>query len=754
MRETENNSTGLKALITRYLCDPVLIYTVIAMTAIMYHYCRNMLTAVYTLASLVMCILLFRLMDYMEKHKLFGTIAYIVTSLLLSFTSSMCMQMGADNYPISFGVWFMTPQSIVDFNGWYTLAIFLLFIYFMCSVIYYYTHVRYRIFMNFLIFIIPFTIYGKEAEQMPIILIILMSVGYIMLLVRFRELNDSDTVVIAVKSETWRSAGIYALLFAAVAAVFPKPAIEADRTFIESLISAERFTDRLLAMLGDFQESSSGGQYRGVDSDTHLFYVSADEELHFKTGTFSFYDYNYDTWSIGNADSKEVAEYKKSRIELGEVGVLTRAILTAAELDSGFAEEFGLSGYSPEDIAIPDIGKASIYNAARLGDVAPVPQSAKSLVWSCAAQYMEILKTGVIRIRGREDSYETAEFTYSYYRDTFFENVNNKEVVDIISQSDYSNLLWRASRVLERESEYYDDENEIIEEYAKLLRKEYNDYSDYIEGLLDYGDKSRVYDLAQEITKGFDSDYEKAKAIEQYFFMNDFIYDLEYVKSKGENVENFLFNTRRGVCFEYATSMVMLARASGIPARYCEGYLVSQKHENKEYNTNMLVTPKDAHGYPELYIEGYGWMTFEPTISARTNEKEKPDLFEMLMISGIILFGLLILILIFIKIYPSLSHRFFIFRSRRKAPDDTVKSVMYRLCRIYHISGMNTSHEAAKGIMEISGVDISVTADLFDAAVYGDASLSENDAETAMSDYISAYGAYREMKKQRRLKTA
>ncbi len=749
MRETENNSTGFKALITRYLCDPVLIYTVIAMTAIMYHYCRNILTAGYTLASFVICILLFRLMDYMENHKLFGTIAYIAASLLFSYTSSMCMQMGADNYPISFGVWFMTPQSILDFNGWYTFGIFLLFIYFMCSVIYYYTRVRYRIFMNFLIFIIPFTIYGKEAEQMPIILIILMSVGYIMLLVHFRELNDSDTVVIAVKRETWRSTGIYALLFAAVAAVFPKPEIKADRTFIESLISAEQFTDRLVAMLGNFRDSSSGGQYRNNNDSSHLYYISADEVLHFKTGTYSFYDFTQDSWHIGGADSRKKKEFKKSSIELGNAGSLTKAILTAAELDEDFAAEYGLSGYSPDDIVVPEEGNVAVHFAINSRDVVPVPQDAKKLVWTSTSETMGLLKTGVIRAKNSFSS--TDIFEYSYYRDTFFEKAKNKEIIDVISQADYYDLLRDARKVLQRTD---DPSDEDIEGYIVLLRAEYNDYADYISDLLDYGDSDRICKLAQEITQGMESDYDKAKAIEQYFFTNDFVYDLEYVKSRGENVENFLFNTKRGVCYEYATSMVLLARAAGIPARYCEGYLASNEFNNRELSTNIVVTPKDFHGYPELYIDGFGWVTFEPTISASTGNENKSGLFEMLMIAGIVLFGLLILIFVFIRIYPSLSHRLFILRSRRKAPEDTVKSVMHRLCRIYHISGMNTSHEAAKGIMEISGADISVTADLFDAVVYGEASLSENDAETAMSDYISAYGAYREMKKQRQIKTA
>lgn len=749
MRETEKNPTGLKALLTRYLCDPVLIYTVIAMTAIMYHYCRSMLTAVYTLGSIVICILLFRLMDYMENHKLFGTVAYIVASLLFSYASTMCIQTGTDDYPISFGVWFMTPQSIVDFNGWYTLGIFLLFIYFMCSVIYYYTHVRYRIFMNFLIFIIPFTIYGKEAEQMPIILIILMSVGYIMLLVHFRELKDSDTVVIAAKRETWRSAGIYALLFAAAAAVFPKPEIEADRTFLESLISAEQFTDRLVAMLGNFRDSSSGGQYRNNNDASHLYYISADEVLHFKTGTYSFYDFAQDSWHIGSADSVKEKEFRKSPIKLGNAGALTKAILTAAELDKDFAAEYGLSGYSPEDIAVPEEGSATVHFAINSRDVVPVPQDVKKLMWSNTSEHMILLKTGVIL--AKEAFSGSDVFEYSYYRDTFFEKAKNKEITDIISQSDYYDILRDARRVLQNTEESSDED---IEEYILLLRAEYNDYADYISELVDYGDSDRIYNLAQEITQGLDSDYDKAKAIEQYFFTNDFVYDMEYVKSMGENVENFLFNTKRGVCYEYATSMVLLARAAGIPARYCEGYLASDEFNNRELSTNIVVTPKDFHGYPELYIDGFGWVTFEPTISASTEDEKKADLFEMLMAAGIMLFGLLILIFVLIKIYPTLSHRLFILRSRRKAPEDTVKAVMHRLCRIYHISGMNTSHEAAKGIMEISGADISVTADLFDAVVYGEASLSVNNAESAMSDYISAYGAYREMKKQRRIKNA
>ena len=759
MHETEKKTTGVKFLLVRYLCDPVLIYTVIVMTSIMYHYRDTMLTVAYALASLMIGALIFRLFDFMMSHKVIGTAAYIGLLYVFIQTAVLCAEKGAEDYPISFGVWFITPQAVVDFNSWYTVSMFLLFMMFMSSVIYYFTRVRYRIFMGFLIFIIPFAVYGKEAEKMPIAFIILMAVGYIMLLVYFRQLKDSDTVVVKVKKETWQSAGIYALLFAAIAAVVPKPQVETDRTFIESLISAEQFTDRLMAMLGNFRDESSGGQYRDVDNNTPLYYVKADEELHLKMRTSSNYHYDDDNWYEGDVDeTTEKDEEVEVSFELGQAGELTKAVLTAAELDGDFAEEYGLSGYSPENVVTPGKKRAEIYSAYRYSQFAPVPQFVKSLIWTSSKEIMKMSKTGFIY----SDKYFPASdvWVYDYYENTFFANSFNKEIIDIISQSDYAHLLWDAEHILKSTYRDSGENNEVIGRYADVLSQEYDEYTDYCRDLLDYGDSSKIYDLAQEITQGLDSDYDKAKAIEQYFFANDFVYDLKYVKSRGENVENFLFNTKRGVCYEYATAMVLLSRAAGIPARYCEGYLASQPNEDPKdpkIDANYVVTPQQAHGYPELYIEGFGWITFEPTISAAKQQEEKISLSQMLMIAGIMLFVFIVLIFAAIKAYPPISHKFFIFKCRKKKTEDVAKEVMYRLCRLYRISGVNTSHQAAEKIINISGSDITVLADLFDAAVYGNSALDSQDKEIIINVYTSAYEAFMEIKKKkkkRRITTA
>lgn len=744
MSENNNVKTGLKSVIIRYISDPVLIYTAVVMMAIMYHYSK-ILTAVYGLAAIVVGALVFRVFDYMMSHKIIGTLYYLmVTSLFILFARG-CMELGKSGYQLSFAVWFITPQAAVDYNGLYTLAVFLMFMIFMSSVIYYFTRVRYRIFMGFLIFMIPFAIYGKEAETMPIPFIILMTVGYVVLMVYFRQLKDSDSIVVAEKKETWKSVGIYAVIFASVAAFVPKPEADTDRSVLESLISAERFTDRLVSMLSAFRDTSSGGQYRDVDNNTPLYYALANEELHLKTSTFSTYDYSSDSWHTEEYDTSSAAVYDDTPADIGQTGKLTEAIMLAASLDSDFSEKYGLDEYVTEEITLPDEREVTLYSVYGSTQYAPVPQLAESLIDTNSGKELNLIETGLIRTDGRFDRFAT--FTFKYSADTFFANEVNKKITDIISVSDYEELLSDAEAVFDENSEY-----SVLDEYSRLIHDEYWRYRSY-DLLLEYGDNERIHDLAMEITDGLESDYDKAKAIEIYFLQNGFVYDLDYVKSRGENAESFLFNTKRGVCFEYATAMVLLARAAGIPARYCEGYLMSEPYESDSFDANFVITPKTAHGFPELYIKGFGWIYFEPTIAPSDDSGKKLTLAQTLMISGIIIISLLLTIFVFIKLYPLISHKLFIMKCRKKDPNNSVFAAMRRVCRIYSISAVNTSHEAAMKVKEISGADIFALANLFDEAVYGESILNKEDRENALNAYISAYEAFREIRTKRRITT-
>lgn len=122
----------------------------------------------------------------------------------------------------------------------------------------------------------------------------------------------------------------------------------------------------------------------------------------------------------------------------------------------------------------------------------------------------------------------------------------------------------------------------------------------------------RVYELAEEITKGYDTKYDKLKAIENYLITN-YTYSLDAVKQpEGEDfVDYFLFESKKGYCTYYATSMAVLGRCIGIPTRYVEGYLGKFNYRDDEYM--YLVKNSQAHAWAEAYIEGIGWIPFEAT---------------------------------------------------------------------------------------------------------------------------------------------
>ena len=137
-------------------------------------------------------------------------------------------------------------------------------------------------------------------------------------------------------------------------------------------------------------------------------------------------------------------------------------------------------------------------------------------------------------------------------------------------------------------------------------------YDNYLQ--LPENTSNRVYALAEDITKNKESDYEKAKAIERYFHVSGFVYTLDPRKTpRGEEaVEHFIFETKEGFCVHYASAMAILARACGLPSRYSEGYVAD---EIDEESGMYIIREKDAHAYPEIYIAGYGWMIFEPTVA-------------------------------------------------------------------------------------------------------------------------------------------
>jgi hypothetical protein len=120
----------------------------------------------------------------------------------------------------------------------------------------------------------------------------------------------------------------------------------------------------------------------------------------------------------------------------------------------------------------------------------------------------------------------------------------------------------------------------------------------------------RLKSLESRLAKGHTSAYDKAVAFQAWFHRPGFTYSLTANPGNGAaGLARFLLRTKTGSCQQFAFGMAVLARLAGIPARvvigFTQGTFVS--------HDNWVVRTSDAHAWPELYFNGAGWLTFEPT---------------------------------------------------------------------------------------------------------------------------------------------
>ena len=103
--------------------------------------------------------------------------------------------------------------------------------------------------------------------------------------------------------------------------------------------------------------------------------------------------------------------------------------------------------------------------------------------------------------------------------------------------------------------------------------------------------------------RGFAEGFLKRLHEEEYY------YSLEPPPGAG-NPEVFLFRDRIGFCEHYASAMVLAARSVGIPARVVIGY---QGGELNPLTGDWVVREESAHAWTELWLDGEGWVRFDPT---------------------------------------------------------------------------------------------------------------------------------------------
>jgi protein-glutamine gamma-glutamyltransferase len=126
----------------------------------------------------------------------------------------------------------------------------------------------------------------------------------------------------------------------------------------------------------------------------------------------------------------------------------------------------------------------------------------------------------------------------------------------------------------------------------------------------------RVVALAKRLGAGKDP-ADAAAAIESWLSTN-----LEYTRDLAgevsDPISNFLFRRRKGHCELFSSTMVLMLRAVGIPARNVTGYIGGERTSAGYY----AVRGGDAHSWVEVYFPGAGFMRFDPTPPAARGSQQ------------------------------------------------------------------------------------------------------------------------------------
>lgn len=109
--------------------------------------------------------------------------------------------------------------------------------------------------------------------------------------------------------------------------------------------------------------------------------------------------------------------------------------------------------------------------------------------------------------------------------------------------------------------------------------------------------------------------YDMALAIQNRLRNGAFSYDESTPVEQGYdgdglNVIAKFLQVKAGYCIHFASTMAVMARLEGIPARIVVGYQPGETQANTSAHT---VSSDDLHAWPELYFDGIGWVRFEPT---------------------------------------------------------------------------------------------------------------------------------------------
>jgi hypothetical protein len=118
--------------------------------------------------------------------------------------------------------------------------------------------------------------------------------------------------------------------------------------------------------------------------------------------------------------------------------------------------------------------------------------------------------------------------------------------------------------------------------------------------------------LAERLKARARTPYGYARAIERYLGGPGFSYT-ESPPPSSLPLASFLLDTKQGYCQQFSGAMALLLRLGGVPARVATGFSPGTRDRK---TGEWVVRDVDAHSWVEVWFDGIGWVTFDPTPAA------------------------------------------------------------------------------------------------------------------------------------------
>jgi transglutaminase-like putative cysteine protease len=186
---------------------------------------------------------------------------------------------------------------------------------------------------------------------------------------------------------------------------------------------------------------------------------------------------------------------------------------------------------------------------------------------------------------------------------------------DLLNTDQLSVAAWRTSGDLidaRTNADSFAAESRIQSVSVEQLRFAGNNYPDTVRHYLDLPDElpSRVRDLAVRLTIDQPTPYDQVMAIQNYLRQFPYSLDVPGAPVGRDVADYFLFDLQKGYCDYFATTMAVMVRVAGIPARIVTGFSSGAYDYASQ---RFIVVEANAHTWVEVYFPGIGWVEFEPT---------------------------------------------------------------------------------------------------------------------------------------------